>query len=223
MRVKICGITKAEQGMAIAQLGSTALGFICVQASPRYVTPAQIRIVVEQLLVQVDLIGVFADCTENAICQVIEQAGLTAVQLHGGETPEFCQKLRQILPGIEILKALRIKTPECLNQAITYASVVDTLLLDAYHPQMLGGTGKTLDWGTLQQFRPSCPWILAGGLTPDNILDALSSLQPNGIDLSSGVERAPGDKDLVKVAQLFEKLGYLAKHPPNLELGRCVT
>lgn len=206
MRVKICGITKAEQGIAIAQMGATALGFICVQASPRYVTPAQIRLVVEQLLVQVDLIGVFADFTENVICQVVEQAGLTAVQLHGGETPEFCLKLRQILPEIEILKALRIKTPECLNQAVTYASVVDTLLLDAYHPQMLGGTGKTLDWGTLEKFRPTCPWLLAGGLTPDNILDALSALQPNGIDLSSGVERAPGDKDLVKVAQLFDNL-----------------
>lgn len=206
MRVKICGITKAEQARAIAQLGATALGFICVKASPRYVTPAQIHIVVEQLLVQVDLIGVFANCTENVICQVVEQAGLTAVQLHGAESPEFCQKLRQTLPEIEILKALRIKTPECLNQAVTYTSVVDTLLLDAYHPQMLGGTGKTLDWETLQQFRPNCPWLLAGGLTPDNILDALSTLQPNGIDLSSGVERAPGDKDLVKVAQLFEKL-----------------
>jgi phosphoribosylanthranilate isomerase len=206
MRVKICGITKAEQGKAIAQLGATALGFICVQASPRYVTASQIRTVVEQLLVQVDLIGVFANTTEEVICQTVEQAGLTAVQLHGAETPEFCQKMRYSLPGIEIIKALRIKTAECLNQTAIYASVVDTLLLDAYHPQMLGGTGKTLDWETLQQFSPSCPWLLAGGLTPDNIEYALSALQPNGIDLSSGVERAPGDKDLVKVAQLFEKL-----------------
>jgi phosphoribosylanthranilate isomerase len=71
---------------------------------------------------------------------------------------------------------------------------------------MLGGTGKTLDWVTLRQFRPDCPWLLAGGLTPDNILEALSGLQPNGVDLSSGVERSPGDKDLDKVAQLFEQV-----------------
>jgi phosphoribosylanthranilate isomerase len=83
---------------------------------------------------------------------------------------------------------------------------VNTLLLDAYHPQQLGGTGKTLDWNMLQQFSPNCPWFLAGGLTPDNIVEALNQVKPSGIDLSSGVERAPGDKDLDKVAQLFARL-----------------
>ena len=209
MRVKICGITKPEQGQAIAQLGATALGFICVQASPRYVTPRQIQAVVEQLLVQVDRIGVFANATVEEICQIVADTNLSAVQLHGNESPEFCEKLRKSLPEVEILKALRIKTTECLDPAVTYSSYVDTLLLDAYHPQLLGGTGKTLDWKTLQQFRPSCPWFLAGGLTPDNVLDALTGLQPHGIDLSSGVERSPGDKDLDKVAQLFEQVKSL--------------
>ncbi len=209
MRVKICGITKPEQGKAIAQLGATALGFICVQASPRYVTPQQIRAVVEQLRVQVDRIGVFADATIEEISQIVADTNLSAVQLHGNESSEFCEKLHQSLPGVEIVKALRVKTPECLDRAATYAKCVDTLLLDAYHPQLLGGTGKTLDWVTLQQFRPNCPWLLAGGLTPDNVLDALRELQPSGIDLSSGVERSPGDKDLDKVAQLFEKIHSL--------------
>ena len=94
-----------------------------------------------------------------------------------------------------------------LEQAANYAKYVDTLLLDAYHPQQLGGTGQTLDWQMLQQFSPSCPWFLAGGLTPDNIVAALSQVKPDGIDLSSGVELKPGDKDLTKVAKLFEKLG----------------
>lgn len=206
MRVKICGITQPAQGSAIAQLGATALGFICVQVSPRYVTPRQIRAVVEQLQLSVDRVGVFANTTIEEICQVVAEAGLNAVQLHGNESWQFCQQLRQVLPDIEIIKAFRVKTPDCLAQAETYASYVNTLLLDAYHSQMLGGTGKTLDWNVLRQFRPSCPWLLAGGLTPDNILDALSELQPSGIDLSSGVERSPGDKDLDKVAQLFERL-----------------
>ena len=209
MRVKICGITKPEQGQAIAQLGATALGFICVPASPRYVTPGQIRAVVERLLLPIDCIGVFADTTCEEICEIVANAGLSAVQLHGNESPEFCEKLRYFLPEIEILKALRVKTPECLERAVTYASCIDTLLLDAYHPQVLGGTGKTLDWVTLRQFRPSIPWLLAGGLTPDNILDALSELQPSGIDLSSGVERSPGDKDLDKVSLLFKRLRSL--------------
>lgn len=206
MRVKICGITKPEQGQAIVKLGATALGFICVQASPRYVTPKQIEAVIEQLLLPVDRIGVFADATIAEIVQVVSSSNLSAVQLHGNESPLFCEALRQTLPGVEILKALRIKTSACLNQAETYARCADTLLLDAYHPQLLGGTGKTLDWKTLKQFRPSHPWLLAGGLTPDNILNALQGLQPYGIDLSSGVETAPGDKDLDKVSQLFEKL-----------------
>lgn len=206
MRVKICGITRPEQGQAIAQLGATALGFICVQASPRYVTPKQIRAVVEQLLQPVDRVGVFAASTTEEICQVVTEASLNVVQLHSNESLEFCQQLRQTLPSVEIIKAFRVKTLDCLTQAEAYGNDVDTLLLDAYHPHLLGGTGKTLDWTALQEFNPPCPWLLAGGLTPDNIVEALSQLQPSGIDLSSGVERSPGDKDLEQVAQLFEKL-----------------
>ncbi|HEY9694006.1 MAG TPA: phosphoribosylanthranilate isomerase [Oculatellaceae cyanobacterium] len=209
MRVKICGITKPEQGDAIAQLGATALGFICVPQSPRYVIAGQIKAVVEQLSVNVHCIGVFADSTVEEICQIVTAGNLTGVQLHGKETIDFCQQLRQFLPKVEIIKALRVRTPEDLVQANAYKDCVDTLLLDAYHPQMLGGTGKTLDWKTLQEFNPNCPWFLAGGLTSDNILNALEQLQPSGIDLSSGVEKAPGDKDLNKVAQLFEKLRLL--------------
>lgn len=212
MRVKICGITKPEQGQAIAQLGATALGFICVPASPRYVTPQQIQAVLEQLVLSVDRIGVFADATILEIVQVVSSSGLNAVQLHGNESPQFCQTLRQTLPDVEILKALRVKTSACLEQAATYALNVDTLLLDAYHPQLLGGTGKTLDWETLKQFCPPYPWLLAGGLTPENIVIALQEVQPSGIDLSSGVERSPGDKDLAKVAQLFQQLKSLSKN-----------
>jgi phosphoribosylanthranilate isomerase len=95
---------------------------------------------------------------------------------------------------------------EDLQSAMGYVNHVDRLLLDAYHPKQLGGTGKTLDWQAIQQFRPGCPWLLAGGLTPDNIQAALQIVQPDGIDLSSGVERCPGDKDLTKVAQLFKAL-----------------
>lgn len=209
MRVKICGITQPEQGKTIAQLGATALGFICVPASPRYVTSTQIRAVVEQLPENIDRIGVFANTSLEEICQTVAAAGLSGVQLHGDESPEFCDQLRQSLPSVEIIKALRVRSSQALEQASVYTSCVDTLLLDAYHPQQLGGTGKTLDWATLEQFSPCCPWLLAGGLTPDNVLDALTQLSPNGIDLSSGVERAPGDKDLDKVAQLFEQLGSL--------------
>ncbi|MBD2254005.1 phosphoribosylanthranilate isomerase [Nostoc parmelioides] len=207
MRVKICGITQPQQSVAIASLGATALGFICVRSSPRYVTAAQIRAAVTPLPENIDKIGVFANSSIAEIKQTVVDSGLTGVQLHGDETPEFCDQLRQSLPQVEILKALRVRSFEHLEQAVIYTQYINTLLLDAYHPQQLGGTGQTLDWEMLQKFRPSCPWLLAGGLTPDNILEALSQLNPDGIDLSSGVEVKPGDKDLDKVALLFEKLG----------------
>lgn len=206
MRVKICGITKPQQGKTIASLGATALGFICVRASPRYVTPEQIKAVIDQLPEQIDKIGVFANSSKEEIAQTVAESGLTGVQLHGDESIEFCQQLRESLPKVEIIKALRIKNADDFDKAKTYTKYVDTLLLDAYHPQQLGGTGKTLNWDTLQQFNPDSPWFLAGGLTPQNVSEALNKVKPNGIDLSSGVETAPGDKDLDKVRELFEKL-----------------
>jgi len=209
MRVKICGITQPQQSTAIASLGATALGFICVRTSPRYVTTAQIQAAVAQLPKAVDKIGVFANSSILTISQTVIDSGLTGIQLHGDESLDFCYQLHQSLPKIEIIKALRIRSSEDLNTAITYTSYVDTLLLDAYHPQQLGGTGKTLDWKTLKDFHPSCPWFLAGGLTPDNILVALNQVSPDGIDVSSGVECTPGDKDLDKVGQLFATLRSL--------------
>lgn len=217
MRVKICGITQPEQGRAIAELGATALGFICVAASPRYVSAEQIRRVVDQLPRQpqtghlIDRIGVFANVTLAEIREVVAIAGLNSVQLHGAESPEFCAQVRDALPQVEVIKALRIKSTEALQEAAAYYGQVDTLLLDAYHPGILGGTGVTLDWQSLQQFAPACPWFLAGGLTPNNITQALARLQPDGIDLSSGVERSPGDKDLAQVARLFQQLQQAQK------------
>jgi phosphoribosylanthranilate isomerase len=213
LRVKICGITNPEQAQAIVQLGATALGFICAPQSPRYVTPEQIGAIAAQLPRHpkreapiCDRIGVFVNASLEVIANTVTLGNLNGVQLHGDEPPQFCQQVRTTLPGVELIKALRIKTPDALDTAIAYQEVVHTLLLDAYHPNLHGGTGKTLDWQRLQQFRPTCPWFLAGGLTPDNILDALRLVHPDGIDLSSRVERAPGDKDLEQVARLFQQL-----------------
>jgi phosphoribosylanthranilate isomerase len=210
MRVKICGITKPDQGRSIAQFGATALGFICVPSSPRYVTPEQIREVVSALPdgtdSSIDRVGVFANAAVEEICRVVAAGGLNAVQLHGHESPQMCQQIRAALPTVELIKALRIRDADALQQTTVYETAVDALLLDAYHPNLLGGTGHTIDWSTLQSFRPCCPWILAGGLTPDNIQVALQLVRTDGIDLSSGVEVAPGDKDLRQVERLFEQL-----------------
>jgi phosphoribosylanthranilate isomerase len=206
MRIKICGICQPDQGQAIAALGIKTLGFICVSSSPRYVTVKKVRQILEKLPPDIQTIGVFADASLETIEQVVLETGFTGIQLHGNESPEFCRAVKQAFPNREIIKALRIQSVESLQKAIAYYSVIDTLLLDAYHPQQLGGTGKTLPWNDLKNFQPPCPWLLAGGLNPDNVLTALESLHPDGIDLSSGVERSPGDKDLEKVYQLLKNL-----------------
>jgi phosphoribosylanthranilate isomerase len=212
MRIKICGITNLEQAIAIANLGATAIGFICFTKSPRYVKAESIREIADLFPKEIDRIGVFVNADIQEISSVVREGNLTGVQLHGDESPEFCQQLRRELPEIEFIKALRIKTPESVSEAEVYFNCVNTLLLDAYHPQLQGGTGKTINWEILKQFNSPLPWLLAGGLTPDNIQDALRQVKPMGIDLSSGVERSPGDKDLDKVARLFKQLKICERH-----------
>jgi phosphoribosylanthranilate isomerase len=206
MRVKICGITNLKQGRAIAQLGATDLGFICVPKSPRYLSPEKIATIIPYLPSPTTAIGVFANTEFAEICSVVEQTQFTAIQLHGKESPAFCQQLRSQLPHVEIIKAIGVKTPDSLAATEDYSHSVDTFLLDAYAPQQLGGTGKAFNWNYLQNFDPPRPWFLAGGLTPQNIEKALKITQPNGIDLSSGVENSPGDKNLDLVTDLFQTL-----------------
>jgi phosphoribosylanthranilate isomerase len=206
MRIKICGITTVEQGLAIAEMGATDLGFICVPSSPRHLKLDRLQSIVEQLAGKVNTVGVFADFSVTTISFVVALTNLNTVQLHGTESIEFCQELRQALPDTEIIKAWRVRSSSDLALIQTYSGVVDSLLLDAYHPGALGGTGQTLDWEQLAAFKPSIPWLLAGGLTPDNICTALSQVHPDGIDLSSGVEVAPGDKNLDLVDRLFANL-----------------
>jgi phosphoribosylanthranilate isomerase len=206
MRIKICGITTIEQGNSIAQMGATDLGFICVPSSPRYLAPDQLQAIIAGLATAVNSVGVFANVSISEICQTVKLTKLATVQLHGIESIEFCQELRQILPEIEIIKAWRVRSSQDLQLIQTYSAVVDGLLLDAYHPDALGGTGQILDWAQLLAFHPTIPWLLAGGLTPDNINTALNQLQPDGIDLSSGVEISPGNKNLDLVDRLFTNL-----------------
>lgn len=206
MRIKICGLTRLDQAAAIADLGATDIGFICVKKSPRYIAPAEIVPIVAGLPKVVGKVGVFANQSPAEIAEIVTAANLSVVQLHSDESPEFCTEVRTLLPNLEIIKAIRVGDRQSLEIAKTYESVVDTLLLDAYHPDQLGGTGHTINWQDLQQFSPSIPWLLAGGLKPSNIKEALSLLNPDGIDLSSGVEDAPGQKNLQQVRQLMANL-----------------
>ncbi|MEM6252616.1 MAG: phosphoribosylanthranilate isomerase [Cyanobacteria bacterium P01_D01_bin.156] len=205
MRIKICGLTRSDQAVAISNMGASVLGFICVKQSPRYITPLEIGQIVQDLP-PIDRFGVFANASLESIQYTVKIGRLTGVQLHGQESPAECAEIRSNLPNVELIKALRVRSLDDLASLQHYTPHVDTFLLDAYHPEQLGGTGRTLDWDSLATFRPQRPWFLAGGLSPSNIRHALSILSPNGIDLSSSVENAPGNKNLAKVAQLLNTL-----------------
>ncbi|WP_008311258.1 phosphoribosylanthranilate isomerase [Leptolyngbya sp. PCC 6406] len=219
--VKICGLMDPEEAVAVARCGASAIGFICVPSSPRYVTPTQVGTLAAALRhegwEQVERVGVFANADTDAIAVAITQGHLTTLQLHGQESPEDCRDLRVRYPDLALIKAFRIRTAGDLAKIAPYTDTVDRILLDAYHPHLLGGTGHTLDWDTLKSFRPILPWILAGGLTPGNIATALAHLTPDGIDLSSGVEISPGHKDVTQVQHLLRQLDTVipsvAPHP----------
>ncbi len=206
MRFKICGLTDTFTAQKIVTMGADTLGFICVPESPRYVSPEKIAEIIANIPKNVSKVGVFVNSSIPEIVDLVEITGLTSVQLHGEETPQFCSDLREYLPHIEIIKAFRVQNAQFLSSIEEYYPVVDTLLLDAYQPNIYGGTGKQLNWQELTTFRPSVPWLLAGGINPDNVLNALNLVNCDGIDVSSGVESAPGKKDLDKVNQLFGAL-----------------
>jgi phosphoribosylanthranilate isomerase len=212
LRVKICGITRADQARAIATLGADALGFICVPQSPRYIAPEKIGEIVTMLPENacsggiLAKIGVFANASLDQIIETVERGALTGVQLHGQESLEFCRTLGLELPQVELIKAFRVQTAETLALTKAYTDTVDAFLLDAFNPHALGGTGETWDWSLVKDFAPERPWFLAGGLNGGNAIAALTQVNPSGIDLSSGVETAPGEKDLTLVKQLFDTL-----------------
>ena len=206
MRLKICGITNIPQALEIVALGIDTIGFICVSQSPRYISPEKIKSIIEKLPKFTSTIGVFVNEDWQNIVKIVNQTGLTGVQLHGDENGDYCRQLRDALPEIEIIKAFRYQNSQSLSSLDTYLPVIDTILLDAYQANVYGGTGKQLNWEDLKNFRPDRPWLLAGGLRSDNVLEAMKTVSCNGVDLSSGVEVSPGNKDLTKIKQLVEVL-----------------
>jgi phosphoribosylanthranilate isomerase len=203
MYVKVCGITRPDQAVAIAAMEIDALGFICVPATPRYVDSQQINAICDLLPASVDRVGVFLDASLPDIHRIVQQSGLNCVQLHGRESLQSCQDLRSAIPEVKLIKAFRIKAKDDLEQVHPYCNIVDAILLDAYDPKLAGGTGRTINWDILTNFHPDCRWLLAGGLAPENVAIALERLHPDGIDVSSGVEIAPGNKDIARVNALI--------------------
>lgn len=208
-QLKICGLRHADQALAIAALGVSAIGVIGVRSSPRYLEPVSRRRLFEALAVaspDCRRVLVVADAGDAEMEELQRPWGHDVLQLHGGETPERCAELRRAL-GLEVWKALRIRSAQDLRRAEAYAGCVDAVLLDAWTADQLGGTGRRLPLEWLEGFAAPVPWWLAGGVTPEAVPGILERLQPHGLDVSSGVEDAPGEKNLERVRALTRSLG----------------
>ncbi|MEN9252983.1 MAG: phosphoribosylanthranilate isomerase [Thermostichales cyanobacterium BF4_bins_65] len=207
MWLKICGLTQGAQALKIAEMGASALGVIAVPQSPRYCSPEQILHINQCLQaagVGIPLVAVMMDPAWELLEVLLGRVG--GVQLHGQESPQLCEQIRSRYPEVLLIKALRPRTEADLAAAAAYAPWVDYVLIDAYHPHLAGGTGQTGNWQLLTSWDPPCPWLLAGGLNARTLPQALAQVRPDGVDLSSGVEDAPGIKNLQRVAEIMEIL-----------------
>jgi len=199
VRVKICGITRVEDGLAAAAAGADAIGMVFAD-SPRQVHPEQARAILQGLPPFIKVVGLFVDATPDRIRQVLGQVPLDLIQFHGREAPETCRVI-----GRPYIKAIAMKPGvDVRAEAARYPDAAG-VLLDTYRPGQSGGTGETFDWAQVPKDLDK-PLILAGGLTPDNVADAVRTVHPYAVDVSSGVELSKGIKDAAKIAAFIRNL-----------------
>lgn len=201
--VKICGITSETALTAASDAGATYIGLVFHPASPRAVTPARAAALAAAAPSTVITAGLFVDTPADEINAVLESVPLGMIQLHGNEPPEAVSALRTAA-GLPVMKALRLGGPDDLDIVPAYEAVCDWLLFDTQSARGPGGTGETFDWSWLAGRAFARPWMLAGGLDAANIDAALSALTPDAVDVSSGVEDAPGVKSPQKIKDFIE-------------------
>jgi phosphoribosylanthranilate isomerase len=199
-RIKICGITREQDARAAATSDANALGLVFYEKSPRHVTPEQAARIAAAVPPFVTVVGLFVNASADEVRGVLDRVPLHILQFHGEETPEFCAQF-----GRHYLKAVRVKPGVDLVQYAARYSSAQGLLLDAYVEGTHGGTGASFDWGLIPHDLP-LPVVLSGGLSPDNVAQAVEQVRPYAVDVSSGVEAAKGIKDAAKVAAFINEV-----------------
>jgi len=213
-QVKICGLTSAEAASACADLGADAIGCIFFPKSPRNLTEQQAGKICGALPSHVKKVGVFVDAAFAAIMRKVERCGLTAVQLHGRESPQLVNDL--LAENIPVIKALFAAGTPHLSNAHQYRA--SALLVECGRGVLPGGTAQTWDWRQARPISNAYPVILAGGLSPDNVVQAIAAGRPAAVDVSSGVEKAPGIKDLLKVKAFLEAVRGCASRAKSAKI-----
>ena len=208
--VKICGITSIEQAVQVAELGTNAIGIISVNESPRYISPEKKKEIfktLKDLYPNIDRVSVVKNSPIDSIIKgFLGEPNENIIQLHGDEDIDYCQKLKQKVPNIFLWKAFRIKNKEDLDKIKPYENFVDAILLDSWNEETYGGSGKRIEQKYLEDISFSKPWWIAGGVSTEWIDVILKNIKPNGIDISSSIETAPGIKDLEKTEQIIKEI-----------------
>ncbi len=196
VRVKICGITNPDDALMAVEAGADALGFVFFPGSPRCVSPELAEAIIRSLPPFVQTVGLFVNEGVETVNLVADRCGLDLVQLHGEETPDYCAAVRR-----RVVKAFRVRDESSLDELPNYR--VAAPLLDAWSPTAHGGTGTTFNWEIAARAAASRDIVLAGGLTPENVAGAIAAVRPYAVDVSSGVESAPGKKDAGLVSRFI--------------------
>jgi phosphoribosylanthranilate isomerase len=192
VKVKVCGMTSLQDARVAVEEGADAVGFIFYKKSPRSVTMKLVREIVLELPPFVDTVGVFVDETAEQVNKIADYCNLDLIQLHGDESPAFCKRMRR-----RVIKAFRVKDMQSVKKLSSFQ--VSGFLLDTFSENLHGGTGKVFDWNLALPAKKFGPVIMAGGLTPNNVQQAIRQVRPYGVDVCSGVESEPGVKDHKKV------------------------
>ncbi len=199
-RIKICGITRLEDALEAVRVGTDALGFVFYPPSPRNVEVGQAATIIRSLPAFVTTVALFVDADEAQVKRVIDEAGIDLIQFHGNETPEYCEQFSR-----PYIKAVRMKPGVDLEQICDQYRSAQAILLDAYRPGVPGGTGESFDWQRIPQTL-SKPVVLAGGLKPDNIAQAVARVKPYAVDVSGGVEASKGIKSVEKIIKFVQEV-----------------
>jgi phosphoribosylanthranilate isomerase len=197
VRVKICGITRREDAELAVELGAWAIGLIFHEPSPRKVDLQVAAEIGAEFKRRAEVVGVFVNRELGEVAEIADACSLTMLQLHGDEGPVYCDEIRR-RTGLKVMKAARVRDAASL-QALGAFRQVDFHLVDAHHADLFGGTGETFDWELLRARRSHVPLVLSGGLTPDNVHDAIVATHPWAVDTASGTESSPGVKDPAKL------------------------
>ena len=208
--VKICGLTSEEQALQVAKLGAHAIGIISVEESPRYISTEKKKKIfktLESFYPKIERVSVVQNCSIDLIIKnFLGNPSETIIQLHGDEDIDYCKKLREKIPNIGIWKGFRIKTKKDLDTIKPFEDFVDAILLDSWNRETYGGSGKKIKSTYLRNLKFGKPWWLAGGISIDWIDEILTYIKPDGIDVSSSIEVAPGLKDIKKTENLMKFL-----------------